>query len=290
MDILRLLPGTHGFPSQLAEIPDPPKALYVRGCLPPPGKPALAIVGTRRATPAGKALAREFARALAGRSFSIISGLAFGIDAAAHEGALEAGGHTIAVLPCGLDHVYPRSNVRLAEQILKSGGALVSEYPPGTEPLPYRFLERNRLVSGLARGVLVIEAPERSGALVTARLAAEQGRDCFIVPGPVGHPNYVGSHELIRKGAELVAKVDHILEAYGMLEEAGNGAAMYREIENLSVEEKMIFDAVQKSQGPLEVDKLIEASKLQPQAVNIAISFLLMKGVIKETPGGYLKA
>jgi DNA processing protein len=288
MEAIYLNSSAPEFPKQLTEIQNFPKGLYVVGSLPPPETPTLAIVGTRRATPSGKELARTFARMLAEHGFSIISGLAFGIDAAAHEGCLAAGGVTIAVLPCGLDRLYPRSHARLADKILTGGGALVSEYPPKTEALPYRFLERNRIVSGLARGVLIIEAPERSGALATARCAAEQGRDCFVAPGPATHPNYAGAHELIRKGAELVTKPEHILEAYGLLETAPNEAPVKRILANLSAEEALVLRSIQTASGAVDVDKLTDATKLQTQTVNQALTFLLIKGVIKETPDGYM--
>jgi DNA processing protein len=251
----------------------------------------LAIVGTRRATPKGIALAHDFACSLARRGVRVVSGLAFGIDAAAHDGCLDAGGQTLAVLPCGLDRIYPRSHEKLAGKILGNGGALVSEYPPGTEALPHRFLERNRIVSGLSRGVLVIEAPENSGALVTARLAAEQGRDCFVTPGPIGHPNFIGSHQLIRKGAELVTCPENILEAYGLSEEtteAVRTAETLRKKLGLSDDEAKILSYLSSIKMTADIDKIITAVNLEPQAANIAASFLLMKGVIKETAGGYM--
>jgi len=287
----RLTPDMPEFPPLLAEIPCAPKELYYRGRLPSPDAPSIAIVGTRRATPQGKNIAREFADVLARRKIMIVSGLAFGVDAAAHEGCLDAGGITIAVLPCGLDRIYPRSNVRLAERILENGGALVSEYPPGTEALPYRFLERNRIVSGLARGVLVIEAPERSGALVTARFAGEQSRDCFVIPGPINHPNFIGSHELIRKGAELVTKPEDILEAMGITTETTNTEETTETLKKrfqLSDDEVKIFDHLTSARTAVEIDKIMRTVNLQPQAANIALTMLLVKGLIKEDSGGYM--
>ena len=286
------LPSTApNFPILLGEISHSPSGLYVSGTLPLPSAMTIAIVGTRRATPDGKVLARHFARDLARYGLSIVSGLAFGIDAAAHEGCLDAGGHTVAVLPCGLDRIYPRSNVRLAERIVETGGALVSEYPSGTEALPYRFLERNRIVSGLARGVLVIEAPVRSGALVTARFAAEQNRECFVIPGAMSHPNYVGSHELIRKGAELVTKPEHILEALGVaMETTGTKETteVLKEKFKLSDNEVNIFDYLSSIRAVAEIDKIITTVNVQPQAANIALTMLLVKGLIKEEGSGYM--
>ena len=279
--------ATH-FPRPLAEIPNPPRGIFFSGHVPPENALVVAIVGTRRATPVGKSLARNFARALARHGIAIVSGLAFGIDAAAHEGALDARGPTLAVLPCGLDRIYPRSHEALARKILENGGALISEYPPGTEALPYRFLERNRIVSGLARGTLIIEAPERSGALVTARLAAEQGRDCFVVPGPVTHPNFMGSHQLIRKGAELVTCPEDILEAWGLMEEPTETVKTQIETWGLSDDEVKILQYLSSLKVAAEVDKIITTANVQPQVANIAIGFLLIKGLIKEVAGGYM--
>ena len=185
---------------------------------------AIAIVGTRRATPDGKSTARRFAAELARAGIVIVSGLAFGVDAAAHEGCLDAEGKTVAVLACGLANIYPRNNEPLAKKILAQGGAIISEYPPDMPAYPSRFLERNRIVSGLSKGTLVIEAPERSGSLATARFALEQNRDVFVVPGPIAHPNFKGSHALIRQGAELVTTPEDILESYGIAREKSIGA------------------------------------------------------------------
>jgi DNA processing protein len=276
------------FPGWLIEIPNPPRGIFVRGPLISAGTLALAIVGTRRATPTGKALAHDFAFALASRGIAVVSGLAFGVDAAAHLGALDAKGTTIAVLPCGLDRIYPRSNERLAEHIIQNGGALISEYAPGTEALPFRFLQRNRIVSGLARGTIIIEAPERSGALVTARLAAEQGRDCFVVPGPVGNPNFIGSHQLIRKGAELVTRPEEILAAYGFAETDLSTGKIAEKRGDFSEDERKIFAYLALLKTGAEIDKIITAVNVQPQAANSAVSFLLMKGLVKETANGYM--
>jgi DNA processing protein len=220
--------------------------------------------------------------------FVIVSGLAFGVDAAAHEGCLDANGATVAILPCGLDRVYPRSHERLAKKIVERGGALVSEYPPGTEPLPYRFLERNRIVSGISRGIIVVEAPEGSGAVATARFAGEQGRDIFVVPGPATHPNYVASHELIRNGAELAATPEHVLETYNLLENRETSGPPEREMRDLSPDERSVLLFLREHGECADVDKIIEHTTLQPQAANIALSFLVIKGAIKETANGYV--
>jgi DNA processing protein len=281
-DIRLTLLGDAAYPAPLAEIPNPPFGIYSKGILAKAGIP-LGIVGTRRATPRGKDAAKEFARTLAENDFAIVSGLAFGIDCAAHDGCLDGGGATIAVLANGLDSVYPATNAPLAERILKNGGALISEYPPGSPPLPYRFLERNRIVSGLSKGILVVECPAKSGALATARFAFEQNRDVFVVPGPITHPNFFGSHALIRQGAELVTKPEDILESYGIVRE---DVAAKEEID-ASPEEKLILQALRENNEPLDVDKIISLTRLEPRIANQTITFLLLRGLVKENENGY---
>ena len=207
------------YPARLTNISDPPERLYVRGTLPPNDSPTVAIVGTRKATREGRETARAFARDLAGRGAVIVSGLALGIDAAAHEGALDAHGKTIAVLGGGVDTIYPPSHESLGRRIVESG-AIVSEYPAGTPCYPNQFLARNRLISGLADAVVIMEAPITSGALATARHAANQGREVFVMPGPAGHPHYEGSHMLIREGARLIRNAKDLLEDMPSLAES----------------------------------------------------------------------
>lgn len=203
--------GSPGYPKLLGEITDAPRLIYVRGRL-RLDKPLIAIVGTRQATREGKKIAEEFSRNLVKKGFGIISGLALGIDASAHKGALSAGGNTIAVLGNAIDDVYPVENKGLSDRILKSGGAVISEYGPGKAIEKGNFIERNRIISALSIAVLVIEAPVHSGALITARTGGEQGKDVFVVPGSVDNPNFEGSHKLIRDGAILVGSVEDILE------------------------------------------------------------------------------
>lgn len=270
------------YPAMLREIHDPPLAIYIRGTLPP--LPYLSIVGTRRATPEGKSMTQKFARELTGAGFAIVSGLALGIDSAAHEGCLEAHGKTIAVLAGGLHDIFPSENERLGNEILAAGGAIISEYPLGQPSYGSRFLERNRIISGLSQGTVVVEAPLHSGSLVTARLALEENRDVFVVPGPVSHPNFFGSHQVIRQGAELVTKPEEILEAYDMLAEV----AKAKEAAAASEEEKQVLIALRSVSRPLEVDKIIEMTKLEPQVASQTLSFLLIKQLIKETETGYI--
>lgn len=198
------------YPARLAEIYDPPLALFCRGALHSADDCAVAIVGTRRPTAYGLRMAGQLSRDLAARGVTVISGLAEGIDAAAHAGALEAGGRTVAVLGCGVDIVYPAANAALMHQITERG-AVVSSFPMGVKPSQGHFPHRNRIISGLGLGVVVVEAPPGSGSLITARNAAEQGRDVFAVPGHVGERNSLGPHSLLREGAKLVESVDDIL-------------------------------------------------------------------------------
>ncbi len=202
------------YPGPLRHIYDPPAVLYIDGggdWRSGLGGLAIGIVGARDATAAGLAMARTLGRDLAEAGVAVVSGLALGIDTAAHAGALEAGGTTVAVVGCGTDVVYPRRNRRVRDQVLRTG-LLVSEWPPRTEPRPYRFPLRNRMISGLSLGIVIVEATQRSGALITARSALEQGREVFAVPGPAGAPRSRGPHELIKAGACLVENVQDILE------------------------------------------------------------------------------
>lgn len=215
-------PGQHllmwddpGYPALLAEIFDPPPLLFVAGNPSILDRPQLAMVGSRRASRPGLDTAAAFARSLAGAGFGITSGLALGIDGAAHQGALEVGGVTIGVLGTGLEKLYPQRHRHLAARMLEQGGAVVSEFPLDAGPQPRNFPRRNRIISGLSLGVLVVEASVASGSLITARLAAEQGREVYAIPGSIHHPGARGCHQLIRDGAVLVETVEHILEALG---------------------------------------------------------------------------
>lgn len=264
------------------KFPSPPHGLYIQGEL-PTNDLALAIVGTRKATGEGLTLAREFSSTLATAGITIVSGLALGIDGAAHKGALEAHGKTLAVVARGLDKYYPATHEKLAEDIISHGGTIISEYPLGSPALPHRFLERNRIVSGLSKGVIVIEAPQESGALATARFALEQNRDVFVVQGPAHHPNFQGSHDLIRSGAELVTLPTHVLMAYGI--ETKENAEFVPSPENH--EEALILKTLRSSSKPLMVDKIIELTNLEAKKVNQTVSLLVLKDIIKEDGEGY---
>jgi len=199
----------------LREIPDPPSVLWVRGSIPPLGRPCVAVVGSRQATPAGLQMGKQLGRGLAEAGLTVVSGLARGVDGASHEGALAAGGVTIGVLGCGPDVVYPSEHRDLAARVASSGG-VISEFPPGTSPQSHHFPLRNRIISGLSRAVIVIEAGERSGSLITAKMAMEQGREVMVVPGNVLSGRNKGGHALIKDGARLVESVSDVLAELGI--------------------------------------------------------------------------
>ncbi len=272
------------FPSSLSQIPQPPLALYIRGKLPDFSK-AIAIVGTRRATAEGRALASSLAEDFVRAGFVVVSGLALGIDAAAHEGAVRVQGSTVAVIASGADVISPRQNERLGESLL-ARGAIVSEYPCGSEAIAYRFLERNRIVSGLALGVVVIEAPESSGALVTARFALEQGRDVFVVPGSVRHPNYRGSHALIKSGAALITEARDVLLGLGFEEPATTFNRALADVV-LDEKEKLVINVLQSLVAGCTLDYLTERTGFDVAEMSRRMTGLLLKGIVREDGGRF---
>lgn len=278
--------GEEGYPRFLAAVFDPPLVLYVRGEVRPCDDLAVAVVGSRRATLYGRRQARRLAGSLARAGFTVVSGLARGIDAAAHEGALEAGGRTLAVVGCGLSRVYPEEHAELAERIA-SAGAVVSEHPMEFPVRAENFPRRNRIISGLARGVVVVEAARRSGSLITARWALEQGREVFAVPGPVDRPSFAGCHRLIKEGAKLVETVEDILEELGPLEQAvltprGEEVQDPRLLA-LSREERQVLEAVDVE--PRRVDDIIVRSHLPTSTVTAALFSLELKRLVVQLPG-----
>ncbi|MEK7195677.1 MAG: DNA-processing protein DprA [Patescibacteria group bacterium] len=275
LDISHLTP-------RLRQIPDAPSKIFIRGELFTNDEPAIAIVGTRKATAQGLRMAREIAGELSNKGIIIVSGLAMGIDTAAHEGALSVGGKTVAVLGNGLDKIYPAQNQNLAEEILNKGGAIVSEYEAGTPSFKQNFIQRNRIISGLSLAVIVVEAPERSGALATAGFAARQGREVFVTPGEFNNYNYMGSHILVREGARLVASVKDIIEDLG-LEDLGSVLKK----ENINEVENLILKVITDAGSHLEVDKIIQLTKLDAQKVNQNLASLLIKGFLEEAGGRY---
>ena len=270
------------FTPRLRQIPDAPSKIFVSGNLFFNDEPAVAIVGTRKATAQSLRTAREIAVELAQQGIIIVSGLAMGIDTAAHEGTLSVGGKTVAVLGNGLDKIYPAQNQNLAKEILSKGGAIVSEYEAGVPSFKQNFIQRNRIISGLSLAVIVVEAPERSGALATAGFAARQGREVFVVPGGFNNYNYVGSHLLLREGARLTASVKDIIEDLG-LEIEDNELKR----ENINEVESLILKVISEAGSALEVDKIIQLTKLDAQKVNQNLASLLIKGFLEEAGGGY---
>ncbi|PIU98348.1 DNA-protecting protein DprA [Candidatus Wolfebacteria bacterium CG03_land_8_20_14_0_80_40_12] len=280
------------YPLLLKEIPNPPLKIHILGELAEEQKLKIAIVGTRKATTEGRAIAKKIAQQLAEIDIVVVSGLAMGIDAASHEGALLGNGPTMAVLACGLDTIYPRQNENLARKILARGGAIISEYPIGSASFPSQFLERNRIISGLSAATVIIEAPERSGSLATANWAAEQGREIFVVPGPINHPNYKGSHKLIRDGARLISSVEDILEDLGLenskFEILNSKQIQNSKIQNIKDENQLlVIKIIQEAGQPLSIDRIIELAKLEPQVINQTMAILVINGFIKETEKGY---
>lgn len=283
-----LLPISHPeYPTSLLEIPDPPGLLYVRGTLEPVDGLAIAIVGSRRCTPYGERTAERLGQALARVGLTVVSGLARGIDAAAHRGALKAGGRTIAVLANGLERVYPPEHDGLAGEVVQHG-ALISEMPMGQVPFAQLFPQRNRIVSGLCLGVVVVEATPRSGSLSTARHAMEQNREVFAVPGPVDSLASRGCHRLLRDGATLVETVDDILEALGPLVREVKptpDAVPVRHPGELVLSDRERGLLGQLGDRPISVDELIGLTRLPAQQVVSTLAVLEMRRLVRRVPG-----
>lgn len=280
-----LVPMTHPqFPPLLREIDDPPAALFVLGQPAALCEPQLAIVGSRSATPLGRSTAADFARSLSRRGLCIASGLAEGIDAAAHGAALDCGGRTVGVCANGLDRVYPRNHQDLARRIAAQG-ALVSENPPGIGLQPWMFPRRNRIISGMSVGVLVVEAARRSGARITARTAAEQGREAFAVPGSIYSPLSQGCHALIRSGAKLVERPEDVLEELPALLQAGQSTAPQGDPGQGPLQELPLFGGVLRH-DPVSVDELVRRTGLGAAEVAATLSRLELEGRVHALPGG----
>jgi len=264
------------YPQALLETPDPPALLYLRGRRALLARPGLAVVGSRNATPQGISNAEQFARAFSAAGLTIISGLALGIDAAAHRGGLDAAGSTIAVLGTGADILYPHRNRELGERIAHEG-LIVSEFALGTPPHGSNFPRRNRVISGLARGCLVVEAALASGSLITARLAADQGREVFAIPGSIHSPHAKGCHALIKQGAKLVENVQDLLQELGM---QGLGAPPAAEDPTRTgLLAHLGYD-------PCDIDTLCARSGLTADAVSAMLLQLELEGKVASVPGG----
>ncbi len=268
----------HRYPRRLLEVGDCPPVLYVRGQLPDHEAPLVAVVGTRRPTAYGRQVAAELVEGLVEHGVMIVSGLARGIDTIAHRETLERGGTTIAVLASGLDLVYPGENLGLAQRIRRSG-ALVSEYPPGVKPRPESFLMRNRIMSGLSLGVLIVEAGERSGALRTAHLGADQNREVFAVPGSILSPESKGTNRLIQEGAKLVRTVEDVLEELDV-ELPDHKLPPPRLAQADSVQIQLLAEM---SATPVHSDELARRLALPSHDVSAALALLELQGVVRNT-------
>ena len=265
------------YPANLAQVDNPPPLLYVRGALQPNDAWAIAIVGTRRASVYGREVAHNLSRDLAANGITVVSGLALGVDTVAHKSAVENGGRTIAVLGSSVDQIYPPENRGLAQSIIENG-ALVSEYPLGTRPDAGNFPPRNRIISGLSRGVVIVEAGERSGALITAKFAAEQGRDVFAVPGSILHPGSAGCNMLIQQGAIPLLNVSDILSHLN-LEQIRNQQAARAAIPADPQEADLLRHL---NQEPLHLDDIVRQSTLPAPQVAGLLTVMELKGLVRQ--------
>ncbi len=276
------------YPGRLAMIPEPPPVLYVRGALTSSDEQAIAMVGSRAATPSGVLVAQDLSRDLAAMGLTIVSGLARGIDAAAHRGALAAGARTVAVLGCGVDRTYPPEHAALRREI-EANGAVVSELPPGTPPLPHHFPLRNRIVSGLSLGVIVAEAGRKSGALITARFALEQNREVFAIPGSVKQGKHQGAHGLIKQGAKLVETAGDVVEE--LLPQLD--ASFRDRVDRVGAETPAppVFTDPERhvlalfNDEPVSVDEVSARVSLDCAEVMNILLGLELKGVLQQVPG-----
>ncbi len=279
------------YPDLLKHIPDPPLVLFCLGDLAVLEQRSVALVGARQSTDTGRGLAHSMAAGLAVRGCTVVSGLAVGIDAAAHRGALTvSGGKTVAVLGSGFGHLYPKQNRGLAKAILRAGGLLMSEYPPGMEPRPYQFPERNRLISGLSELTVLVEAGVKSGSLITARLALEQGRDLCAVPGPALSPLSAGCHRMIRQGAALVTCVKEIAEEMGGLPEPAL-ATVQPATENSPLPPNETSAQILKAIAaePRQLDEIAVLIGRDPQPVSQCLMELQLSGFVRQGPDGYIR-
>lgn len=281
--------GDPGYPASWETLPDAPAVIYVRGEALPSDSLAVAIVGSRHATQYGIREAARISRDLARAGVTIVSGMARGIDAAAHRGALEVGGRTIAILGGGMGHIYPPEHLELAKEIA-AAGAVITEFPPQAQPRGPMFPQRNRLISGLSLGVLVVEAADRSGSIITARHAGEQGREVFALPGPTTSRVSRGCHQLIRDGAQLVTSADHILEALGptfstITTKDGHQLRQPGEL-LLNDQERLVLESIHEE--ATSIDHITRCSGLSIQRVLSTISVLEMRHLVRRLSGQYV--
>ncbi|MGY0218586.1 DNA-processing protein DprA [Endozoicomonadaceae bacterium StTr2] len=285
-----LFPFSTDYPQRLLEIHSPPPLLFIKGNPSLLNTSQVAMVGSRKPTPQGIENARQFACKLHEQGFTITSGLAIGIDGAAHQGALSAGGNTLAVLGSGLEYIYPRRHKRLAEEIIQQG-AIISEFPPDTPPHPTHFPRRNRIISGMSLGTLVVEASQKSGSLITARFALEQGREVFAVPGSIHNDQAIGCHQLIRSGAMLVHHPEQIVEELkgplGIMTTAKPVQDFSSRVDALacSPEQRKILQALS-AVSSYHPDELSVITGLEAQSLTTMLFELELEGLIKTVPGG----
>ena len=276
------------YPANLAAIPDPPGVLFLKGSLEPRDLVSIAVVGSRSASPMGLIFTEQLCGDLAQAGVTIVSGLATGIDSAAHRGALKARGRTLAVLGCGLDVDYPRGNAGLRRDIIESG-AVLTEFSLGTPPAREHFPMRNRIISGLALGVVVVEAAHRSGSLITARLALEQGREVFAVPGMARNYRSVGPHRLLKQGAKLVESAEDVLEeirpAIRSSKVTKEGATIASSVQEMTSEEALLLQSVH--QHPLHIDEICRSLQWPVSRVMSILLALELKGRVQQLPGKY---
>ncbi len=284
-----LVKGVAGYPSLLEEIADPPLVLYARGSLEALTAPCTAVVGTRKPTIYGLQMARSIASDLSERGITVVSGMARGIDGAAHRGCLDGNGKTIAVLGCGIDTAYPREHRKLS-QLIQENGLLLSEFVPGTVPTPHNFPLRNRIISGISLAVLIVEASERSGSLITARLALEQNREVFAIPGNLTVPQSFGSNYLIKQGAKLIQSWRDVVEELpGEFRQAvfqKEDAQLHctRHLDVLSEEEERIIKMLQTDEA-IHFDKIYHNSNIEISRLSSLLLTLEMRGFIRHMPG-----
>ena len=288
-DIRAVTRLSDAYPPALTDIYDPPPTLYMRGSCPLDGERMVAVVGSRRCTRDGQRAARELSKGLAENGVTVVSGMARGIDSCAHRGALEGGGPTVAVLGCGVDVVYPPENDALAEEILDTGGALVSEFRPGTPPNAGNFPARNRIISGLSRGTLLVEGAKASGAMITVNLALEQGRDVFAVPGGIYSPLSNAPNRMIQDGATPVLSHWDILEYYRWGARPGEPAGdSARKSVELDAEDEAVVAPLRLES--LSFEELIAATGFTAAKLNSHLTMLELRGIIEKVPGGLYRA
>ncbi len=279
---------SEAYPPALTGIYDPPPTLYVRGECPLDDEKMIAVVGSRRCTRDGQRAAREFGRGLAENGVTVVSGMARGVDSFAHRGALEGGGRTVAVLGCGVDVCYPPENEALMREIIDSGGAVVSELVPGTPPAPGNFPARNRIISGLSEGTLLVEGAKASGAMITVNLALEQGRDVFAVPGGIYSPLSDAPNRMILEGATPVLCAWDILEHYRWAQRPSTVPARAQKPPELSPDELAIVEPLRAQ--ALSFDELAAATGFSAASLNSHLTMLELRGIIEKVPGGLYRS